>query len=80
MRDYSSISPSAKSLLLMKGLTDIPFIAEAAKLVWGNEAVKNLPKLLETENFLKIKSKILAGLKKHVFQLGSFKIKGLKND
>lgn len=53
MRDYSSISPSAKSLLLMKGLTDIPFIANAAKLVWGKEAVKNLPNLLQKENFLK---------------------------
>ena len=53
MRDYTSISPSAKSLLLMKGLTDIPFVAEAAKLVWGNEAVKNLPNLLEKENFIK---------------------------
>lgn len=29
-RDYSSISPSAKSLLLLKGHTDIPFAREAA--------------------------------------------------
>jgi O-methyltransferase involved in polyketide biosynthesis len=53
MRDYSSISPSAKSLLLMKGLTDIPFIADAAKLVWGKDTVKNLPGLLEKETFIK---------------------------
>lgn len=53
MRDYSTISPSAKSLLLMKGLTDIPFIADAAKLIWGRDTVKALPNLLEKENFLK---------------------------
>lgn len=34
MRDYSTISPSAKSLLLTKGLTDIPYITEATKRVW----------------------------------------------
>ncbi len=32
-RDYSSISPSARSLLLLKGFTDIPFALEAAKLI-----------------------------------------------
>ncbi|MGF7039479.1 hypothetical protein [Mucilaginibacter lappiensis] len=32
-RDYSSISPSARSLLLLKGLTDIPFAREAAELI-----------------------------------------------
>lgn len=32
-RDYSSISPSARSLLLLKGLTDIPFALEAARLI-----------------------------------------------
>lgn len=53
MRDYSTISPSAKSLLLMKGLTDIPFIADAAKLLWGNDIIKTLPNLLEKENFIK---------------------------
>lgn len=37
----------------MKGLTDIPFITEAAKLVWGKDTVKALPNLLEKENFLK---------------------------
>jgi O-methyltransferase involved in polyketide biosynthesis len=30
-RDYSSISPSARSILLMKGLTDIPFARQAAE-------------------------------------------------
>jgi O-methyltransferase involved in polyketide biosynthesis len=32
-KDYSSISPSAKALLLSKGLTDIPFAKEAATLI-----------------------------------------------
>ena len=32
-RDYSSISPSARSLLLLKGFTDIPFALEAARLI-----------------------------------------------
>lgn len=42
MRDYSTISPSAKSLLLTKGLTDIPFIANAARLVWGDHALNEI--------------------------------------
>lgn len=32
-RDYNTISPSAQALLLMKGLTDIPFAREAAQLM-----------------------------------------------
>ena len=32
-RDYSTISPSAKSLLLLKGYTNIPFAREAARLM-----------------------------------------------
>ncbi|WP_183562613.1 hypothetical protein [Mucilaginibacter sp. SP1R1] len=32
-RDYSTISPSARGLLMLKGLTDIPFALEAAKLI-----------------------------------------------
>ena len=32
-KDYSSISPSAKSLLLIKGMTSIPFAKEAARLM-----------------------------------------------
>jgi hypothetical protein len=34
---YDSISPSAKSLLLMKGLTAIPYAREAAALMQGLE-------------------------------------------
>ncbi|MBS1656068.1 MAG: class I SAM-dependent methyltransferase, partial [Bacteroidetes bacterium] len=36
-RDYSSISPSAKSLLLMKGYTHIPFARQAAELIVSPE-------------------------------------------
>ena len=32
-RDYTTISPSAKSLLLLKGITNIPFAREAARLM-----------------------------------------------
>lgn len=32
-RDYSTISPTAKSLLLLKGSTNIPFVKEAAQLM-----------------------------------------------
>lgn len=36
-KDYSSISPSAKSLLLMKGYTNIPYAKETAALMQGPE-------------------------------------------
>jgi len=36
-KDYSSISPSAKSLLMMKGYTDIPYAKEMAALMQGSE-------------------------------------------
>jgi len=32
-RNYNTISPSAKSLLLMKGHTNIPFARETAELI-----------------------------------------------
>ena len=38
-RDYSSISPSAKSLLLVKAQTDLPFARRAAELLFGAEFV-----------------------------------------
>src|SRR6185295_914484 len=38
-RDYSTISPSAKALLIMKSETTIPFAREAAELIWGAEGV-----------------------------------------
>ncbi|NML39726.1 hypothetical protein HHL17_21185 [Chitinophaga sp. G-6-1-13] len=36
-RDFNTISPSARALLLMKGLTDIPFAREAARLMMAPE-------------------------------------------
>jgi O-methyltransferase involved in polyketide biosynthesis len=36
-KDYTSISPSAKSLLLMKGYTNIPYARETASLLQGPE-------------------------------------------
>jgi hypothetical protein len=42
LRDYSSISPSAKSLLLTKALTTVPFMSDAAKLIYGNDALTHL--------------------------------------
>ena len=39
-RDFNTISPSAKSLLLMKGLTNIPFAKEAAQLILNQENYK----------------------------------------
>ncbi|MDQ0964664.1 hypothetical protein QFZ20_000067 [Flavobacterium sp. W4I14] len=52
-RDYSSISPSAKSLLLTKSLTDIPFVADAVKLIYGNDALEKLYDKDFDEVFLK---------------------------
>lgn len=40
VRDYSTISPSARALLLMKSQTSIPFAAEAARLVFGAERLE----------------------------------------
>jgi hypothetical protein len=36
-KDFSSISPSAKSLLMMKGYTDIPYAKQTAALMQGSE-------------------------------------------
>jgi hypothetical protein len=52
-RDYNSISPSAKSLLLAKSLTDIPFVADAVKLIYGNDALEHLSNRDFDEVFLK---------------------------
>src|SRR5476651_589230 len=53
MRDYSTISPSAKSLLLMKALTDIPFIADAAHQMWGEATVTAFKSQRQDAPFLK---------------------------
>jgi O-methyltransferase involved in polyketide biosynthesis len=52
-RDYSSISPSATGLLLAKGLTQIPYAAEAAQLIWGGQRYQELAEQAKTEIFLK---------------------------
>lgn len=33
VRDFNSISPSAKSLILMKGYTNIPFARQIAEII-----------------------------------------------
>lgn len=52
-RDYNSISPSAKSLMLAKSLTDIPFVVDAVKLIYGNDAIEHLLNRDFDEVFLK---------------------------
>ncbi len=52
-KDYSTISPSARSLLWMKALTEIPFVREAAGLVFGESALPKEGHELVTEQFLK---------------------------
>jgi O-methyltransferase involved in polyketide biosynthesis len=39
LRDYSTISPSAKSLLLVKAQTGLPFAREAAEMLFGADSV-----------------------------------------
>ena len=39
-RDFSTISPSAKALLLLKSQTPLPFARQAAELLWGTESVE----------------------------------------
>jgi hypothetical protein len=53
MRDYSSISPSAKSLLLTKGLTNIPFMEAAVNIVWGRDSLTAMGKKNFDPTFLK---------------------------
>jgi O-methyltransferase involved in polyketide biosynthesis len=52
-KDYSTISPSAKTLLWMKALTDIPFAREAARLVFGDPELPKENDERVTPNFLK---------------------------
>lgn len=49
---FDSISPSAKSLLLTKALTTIPFAKEAAGLIFGEERIKNSRENLSSIGFL----------------------------
>lgn len=49
-RDYSSISPSALSLLLMKSRTSIPYAKQAAALLWGDTVPGDLAHAMTAEN------------------------------
>ncbi|MET0790583.1 MAG: class I SAM-dependent methyltransferase [Polyangiaceae bacterium] len=49
-RDYSSISPSALSLLLMKAQSELPYAKEAAAVLWGEAAPSELSDALVEEN------------------------------
>ncbi len=50
LRDYSTISPSALSLLLMKSQSTIPFAKEAAELMWGSSVPASLSEAITEEN------------------------------
>ncbi len=50
--DFDSISSSAKSLLLTKALTTIPFAKEAAGLLWGENSIEDLRERLSSIGFL----------------------------
>jgi O-methyltransferase involved in polyketide biosynthesis len=49
-RDYSTISPSAMSLLLMKSQTAIPYAKQASALLWGDSIPDDLSHALVGEN------------------------------
>jgi len=49
---FNLISPSAKSLLLTKALTSIPFAKEAAKLIFGNESIRSSQEKITSLGFL----------------------------
>lgn len=50
--DFDSISPSAKSLLLTKALTTIPFAKEAAGLICGEDSIIHMRERLTSLGFL----------------------------
>lgn len=50
---FESISPSAKSLLLSKALTSIPFAKEAVGLIWGENKLQYDQKRLHSKGFVK---------------------------
>jgi O-methyltransferase involved in polyketide biosynthesis len=87
-RDYSSISPSARSLLLLKGLTDIPFACQAAELITNPEKyepdfeLKDFllwARVLHFENRYKSIDQLLSDLPvKNILELSSgFSFRGL---
>jgi hypothetical protein len=88
-RDYNSISPSAQSLLLLKGLTNIPFAKEAAALMLHPEKYEPdlsnkdpffFARLLHFENRYWSIDQLLAGLPgKNILELSSgFSFRGLQ--
>jgi O-methyltransferase involved in polyketide biosynthesis len=87
-RDYSSISPSARQLLLLKGFTKIPFVKEAAQLMLQPKAyIANLDnmdfpfkaRLMHFEWRYRSMDQLLEGLAvKNVLELSSgFSFRGL---
>jgi len=88
-RDYSTISPTAKSLLLLKGSTNIPFVKEAAQLMLAPQpyepdlSTKDLSfwgRLLHFEDRYWSIDQLLADLPiKNILELSSgFSFRGLK--
>ena len=89
-RDYSSISPSARALLLLKGFTDIPFALEAAKLIslpdhyQPDFSIKDLAfwaRVLHFESRYKSINQLLAGLSvQNILEISSgFSFRGLSS-
>ncbi|MBB6128896.1 hypothetical protein [Mucilaginibacter lappiensis] len=89
-RDYSSISPSARSLLLLKGFTNIPFALEAAKLISRPDhyqpdfSIKELAfwaRLLHFESRYKSINQLLSGLPiQNILEISSgFSFRGLSS-
>ena len=88
-RDYSSISPSARALLQAKALTDIPYMADAARLVRGAPIPNASPdpksklialmRLLHFEARYKSLDRMLEELgSTHIFEISSgFSFRGL---
>jgi hypothetical protein len=87
-RDYSAISPSAKSLLLLKGLTNIPFAREAAELISlpekyepdiNNKDIAFWKRVVHFENRYWSIDQLLSGLEiTNIFELSSgFSFRGL---
>jgi hypothetical protein len=88
-RDYTTISPSAKSLLLMKGYTTIPYAREAAGLIlfpgayipdYKNKDLTFWARTLHFEQRYASIDQLLEGLPvKNILELSSgFSFRGLK--
>lgn len=87
-KDYSTISPSAKALLFMKGVTDIPFAREAAALMMApgvyepdmqNDDMRFWARVLHFEQRYKSINQLLADVPvKNILELSSgFSFRGL---